>query len=121
MQRPVAPGWLTGQIDDDWLSRYQARVGNYRLPAGESKRTALAVQYGVDGYALLSAVYAAGAPGWLAEVPAVEALRQVWVSQYYRSVVQGREVVSRREAEDHGVSPGRFLLISRMTSTPAIR
>ena len=109
----VAPGWLAGQIDDDWVTRYEARVDSYRLPASETKRTALAVQYGTDGYALLAAVYAAGAArGWLAQVPAVEVLRQVWVQQYYRTTVEGREVVSRREADDHGVPPGRFQLIS---------
>jgi hypothetical protein len=33
---------------------------------------------------LLEAVYAADAPPWLRQVPAVQTLRAVWVQQYYR-------------------------------------
>jgi transposase len=43
----------------------------------------LAVTIGADGYRLLRAVYAPGAPEWLRHVPAVETLRQVWVQQYH--------------------------------------
>jgi hypothetical protein len=56
-------------------------ASNKRLPASETKRAALAVQIGHDGYDLLAAVYTAGAPGWLAELPAVDALRRIWVHQ----------------------------------------
>lgn len=36
----------------------------------------------------------------------------VWVQQYYRISSAGGEVVARREADVHGLPPGRFLLIS---------
>src|ERR671936_627269 len=45
---------------------------------------ALAVTVGIDGFALLQAVYAHGAPTWLLEVPAVQTLRRLWLQQYYR-------------------------------------
>ena len=38
---------------------------------------------GKDGASLLSAVYAAEAPVWLGEIPAVETLRRVWVQHFY--------------------------------------
>jgi len=107
----AAPRWLVGQIDGGWVDRYQARVESFRLPDSQTKRAALAIQYGCDGYALLQAVYATAAPGWLAELPAVEALRRIWIQQYYRSTDAGGEVVARREAEVHGLPPGGFRLI----------
>jgi transposase len=108
----AAPGWLAGRIDGGWVDRYQARVDSFRLPDSETKRAALAVQYGQDGYALLQAVYAPDAPGWLAELPAVQALRQIWIQQYYRTTGAGGEVVTRREPDTHGLPPGGFRLIS---------
>ncbi|HTJ36087.1 MAG TPA: IS1182 family transposase [Dactylosporangium sp.] len=113
----AAPAWLTRQIGADWQTRYEARVDGWRLPASEAKRTALAVRYGADGYALLEAIHggvdAGEVPGWLAELPAVEALRRIWIQQYYREVgIDGREVITRREASVHGLPPGLFRLIS---------
>ena len=45
------------------------------------------------------AVYAAGAPVWLSELPAVETLRRIWVQQFYRVVDGDGERVIRRESE----------------------
>ena len=61
-----------------------------RLPASQTTRNNLAVQYGRDGYRLLEAVRALGAPGWLGELPAVTALRAIWVQQYYPPASTGR-------------------------------
>jgi hypothetical protein len=69
------------------------------------------VAYGSDGYRLLGAVYATGAPPWLAELPAVEALRRIWVQQYYRVIDGDREKVIRREPTQ-GLPPGRLTLVS---------
>jgi len=107
----AAPDWLTGVIDRSWSQRYAARLDSWRLPANPAKRAALAAQYGQDGYRLLEAVTATGAPGWLRELPAVEALRRIWVQQFYRLVEESGEQVIRREAE-HGLPPGRAGLIS---------
>lgn len=109
----AAPEWLTTVIEGSWTERYGARIDNLRLPASERKRRELAVAYGRDGYRLLEALDAPGAPGWLGELPAVQALRRIWVQQYYRSIDErgGWEVV-RREANEHGLPPGRTRLIS---------
>ena len=106
----AAPGWLAGVIDASWQEVYGQRIDGMRLPASETRRTELASWYGRDGYHLLEAAWAPGAPGWLRELPAVETLRQVWVQQYTR----GQDgTVKRREAGlESGLPPGR----SRITS-----
>jgi len=108
----AAPGWLAGVIDASWQQVYGQRIDNLRLPESETRRNALAVQYGRDGYRLLEAVYAPSAPGWLRELPAVRALRQIWVQQYYRSAGQHGEKVIRREPSEHGLPPGRLAIVS---------
>lgn len=107
----AAPDWLTGVIDASWTRRYGAPIDTWRLPGSETKRRALAVQYGQDGYRLLDAVTAADAPAWLRALPAVEALRRIWVQQYQRSIDAHGERVIRREPE-HGLPPGHLGLIS---------
>lgn len=79
----AAPAWLTEQIAPDWFERYGRRVEEYRLPKGETARTALAERIGRDGHQILAAVYAPGAPTGLHALPAVQALRRTWVHQFY--------------------------------------
>ena len=80
----VAPEWLLAQSQPEWLQRYGHRFEDERLPKDETEREAWAQTVGADGFCLLKAIYAAGAPAWLREVPAVQLLRQVWVQQFYR-------------------------------------
>jgi transposase len=80
----AAPAWLIAMVPEDWYQRYGQRASDYRLPQAEAARAALAVTVGADGFALLEAVHAADAPGWLRQVPAVQTLRAVWIQQYYR-------------------------------------
>jgi transposase len=110
----AAPDWLAQTIDvADWDRRYSARVDSWRLPTAKTKRDALATAYGRDGFALLAAVYAPTAPAWLAQLPAVDILRVVLVQNYVITVDrQGREVITMRDADTHGLPPGR----SRLTS-----
>jgi transposase len=79
----TAPEWLTGQMQANWVDRYEHRVEDYRLPEGKQAREDYAVVIGKDGSSLLSAIYATGAPGWLRGIPAVETLRRVWVQNFY--------------------------------------
>src|SRR5258708_3647847 len=108
----AAPGWLAGVIDVSWQQVYGQRIDQIRLPASQARRDALAVQYGRDGYHLLEAVRGPGAPGWLGDLPAVQALRQVWIQQYYRVIDERGEKVIRREASEHGLPPGRTTIVS---------
>jgi transposase len=104
----AAPGWLAAVIDASWQQVYGQRTGNLRLPESQAAREELAVQYGRDGYWLLEQVHAPGAPGWLAGLPAVQALRRIWIQQYYRD---GEKVI-RREEREHGLPPGRDRIVS---------
>jgi Transposase domain (DUF772) len=96
----ATPDWLATHIDAEWVQRYGARADSYRLPQGEDKRTKLAVQVGTDGFDLLEAVHADHAPAWLREVAAVVVLRTVWITQYHRTVTDGRQEVTWREDKD---------------------
>ena len=104
----AAPGWLAGVIDASWQRVYGQRIDELRLPESQTAREELAVQYGRDGYWLLEQVHGPGAPGWLRELPAVRALRQIWIQQYYR---EGEKVI-RREEREHGLPPGRDRIVS---------
>jgi len=108
----AAPGWLAGVIDASWQQAYGQRIDQIRLPASQARRDALALQYGRDGYHLLEAVRGPAAPGWLAGLPALETLRRIWIQQYYRVIGEHGEQVIRREASEHGLPPGRALIIS---------
>lgn len=121
----AAPGWLAPRVSAEQVRRYAGRAENARLPRGEAERAALAAQAGADGYALLEQVHVPGAPPWLREIPAVQALRQVWVQQFYRQgggaqfpfFAQGggpqpRKGVIWRDAAIYGLPPGRLELIS---------
>jgi transposase len=102
----AAPQWLTGQVTAEWARRYGARIDSYRFPKGDNVRAEWAEQVGRDGFTILDAVFAPGAPAWLREVPAVQVLRRAWVEQYHRD----GEGVRWREAKD--LPPGRRRLSS---------
>jgi transposase len=78
----VEPNWLKAQITADWFERYNRRIEDSRLPAGEQERQELAVAYGRDGYHLLTAIFAPEAPAWLKHIPMIQTLHQIWVHQF---------------------------------------
>jgi transposase len=79
----VAPEWVVAQCPATWGDRYGVRLNDWHLPATEEAQHALGHQAGADGQALLLAVWATPAPyDWLRHVPAVEALRCIWVQQF---------------------------------------
>lgn len=102
----VEPGWLGVLVTPEWFDRYSAKSDAYRLPKGEQARVEYALTVGRDGFTLLQAVYATGAPAGLRQIPAVETMRRVWVQQYLR---QGEEVIWR-EAGD--LPPARLRISS---------
>ena len=110
----AAPDWLAGVIDESWQQVYGARVDDLHLPESQASRQDLMVRYGADGYCLLEQVHGPGAPAWLRELPAAQALRRIWIQQFYREVTDGRQEVRRREKlpEGDGLPPGRDRLIS---------
>jgi transposase len=78
------PVWLKSWVPGDWFDRYSERTGNYLLPKAETERQRWAEMVGQDGLWLLEQVYQAEVSPWLAHLPAIEILRQVWVQNYYQ-------------------------------------
>src|SRR5262245_52467556 len=85
------PAWVQQHVPPEWYTRYGLRVDQTRLPKDTSKRETLARQVGADGYHLLDGVWAAESPPYCRPLPALEALRQIWLQQYYRCTVPGLE------------------------------
>src|SRR5919198_3486223 len=73
------PTWVQQHVSPEWYTRYGLRSDAMRLPKEASKRDTLAVQIGAEGYQLLDAVWAATGAPYLRTLPALEALRQIWV------------------------------------------
>jgi transposase len=113
----AAPQLAAQLLDDSWGTRYAARVDTWRMPASETKKAQLALAYGRDGHTLLTAVYTAAASdpdlAFLARLRQVEVLRVVLLQNYLTVTdEQGREVITRREAEVEGLPPGRSRIAS---------
>jgi len=110
----AAPQWLARTVGvSGWVAGYGMRIDSWRLPTSKTKRAQLAAAYGQDGYTLLGAVYAPQSPPWLAELPAVAALRRILVQNYLVILDRsGREVITMRDAQTHGLPPGRCRITS---------
>jgi len=78
----VAPDWLQGQVQPDWLDRYGHRAEEFRFPKGADKRQKLLHQVGQDGWGLLAALGAAPQSHWMLSIPAVDTLQRVWKQDY---------------------------------------
>ena len=96
----VAPGWVQGQAPLEWYERYGPRAEAFRLPKETSKRDAMALVIGADGYALLDRLWQDDRARHLRELPAVETLRQLWLQHYYRCTVPGLEEVRWRQRDE---------------------
>ena len=94
------PTWVQQHVPLDWYRRYGLRADQTRLPKDASKREALTRQIGADGYQLLDGVWAADSVPYLRDLPALEALRQIWLQQYYRCTAPGFETLRWRTTEE---------------------
>jgi transposase len=94
------PAWVQQHVPLDWYTRYGLRLDQTRLPKDASKREALACQIGADGYQLLDGVWAAESAPSLRTLPALEALRQIWLQQYYRCTAPGVETLRWRTTDE---------------------
>ena len=80
----VEPAWLRAIAPPEWHERYDRRVEEWRLRIGDAKRAAYIAQVGADGFVLLAALDADGAPRGVADLPEVALLRRVWARQFER-------------------------------------
>src|SRR5205814_6319563 len=94
-----------------WQEVYGQRIDDFRLPRSKAGRADLAVRYGRDGYLLLRQARGPAAPGWLRDLPAVQALRRIWIQQFYLDVGEGGEKVIWR-GDEQGLPPARSRLVS---------
>jgi transposase len=78
----VAGEWLLAHSDPEWVDRYGHRIEESRLPRSQEDREAVADLIGRDGSNLLADIYAADAPLFLREIPAVGILRRIWIQNY---------------------------------------
>ena len=85
----------------DGYKRDGLRSDQARLPKETGTREALARQVGADGYPLLAWVQTAATSLDLRDLPALEALRQIWIQQYYRCTVPGLEAFRWRIGDAH--------------------
>jgi transposase len=102
------PAWVRQHVPPAWYDRYGLRADRGRLPKEASKRDALALQIGADGYQLLDAVGKDGSPLALRNLPALEVLRRIWLQHYYRCTVPGLEALRWRTTDER---PPSALLI----------
>ncbi|MEY9988166.1 transposase [Streptomyces sp. V4I8] len=110
----AAPSWLAGVIDvAEFAERYGPRVDGWTMPSSKTKRERLAQIFGQDALVLCRAAWSDRAPAWIREIEAVALLRKVLVQTYtVRLDARGREVVSKRDADNDGVPPGSTRLAS---------
>jgi len=98
----AAPDWLQRLARPEWLDRYGRRIEDSLLPQSKAGRARHAVAVGTDGYALLDAVEAEGAPPGLDALPVVDALRRIWGRHYERDA----DGVRLRELRGRGPEKG---------------
>jgi transposase len=92
----VVPDWLLLQVDESWWERYEVRVEQAKLAKSKPAQAALLLQIGCDGHHLLAALDASEHAAYLASMPALQTLRQVWLQQYRVQAGQ----VNVRQSED---------------------
>lgn len=103
-----APDWLRTIAPPEWFTCYGPRVEGYRLPKSEGERIALAEQIGRDGMHLYTCSRRPDAPPHIRVLPALEALRAIWVQRYY----QDEHGVHWRDPDRHGRPPGALAILS---------
>ena len=104
----VAPDWIRAQVPVEWYDRYGLRAEMSRVPKEQTKREALALAIAADGYQLMAWVRAPDAPPAARHLPALEALRQIWIQQFYCCTIPGAEALCWRSVDDE---PPAALLI----------
>lgn len=93
----AVPQWLSAKVPSEWYECYGSRIEDYHLPKGNDERQRLGETIGRDGYWLLEVIYDGNGPDWLVQLPAVEALRQVWLQQFH---LDAQGLVHWREANN---------------------
>jgi transposase len=83
----VVQDWLRTLAQPVWFQRYGRRIEDDHLPQRRDEREALALEVGLDGFALLDAL---DAPAAACREPMVGTLREVWRIHYARGGIGRR-------------------------------
>jgi transposase len=114
------PAWVRQQGPLAWYDRDGLRADRGRLPKETSKRDALALQIGAEGYQLLDEVWRDGSPLSLRDLPALEVLRQIWLQPDDCRTVLGLEERRWRPTDERPPSarliPSPYDVEARYTS-----
>jgi transposase len=100
----LAPEWLQTVVSAEWYMRYGKGIQESRLPRSAKEKQAWVQQVGQDGQYLLSQLYQTDKELGLWETAGVQALRLVWLHQFY----QDEEGIKLREPSDLPPATIRF-------------
>jgi transposase len=89
------PAWLKSWAAPEWYGRYGQLLTQFRLPQQQTERDALVAQIGMDGRALLEAVYH-HAPPAVRHIETVQTMRLIWIQQF----VQMEDVLRLRDKKE---------------------
>jgi transposase len=104
----VAPAWVQHHVPPAWDTRYGLRSDQARVPKEASTREALAHQIGADGFQRLAWGLTADTAPSLQALPALEALRRMWLQPYDRCPVPGGEALHWRTGDEQPPSAVRM-------------
>jgi len=79
----VDPKWVAANVDASWYLKYAKRFECNQKPKTKEEIDASAEEIGRDGSVLLERIWSEESPIYLRVLPAVETLRQCWVSQFW--------------------------------------
>jgi transposase len=79
----VDPEWLSSNVETAWFLNYAKRFESGGQPRTKERVIAAAEEVGRDGMALLESIWPERTPEYLRSLPAVETLRQCWLSQFF--------------------------------------
>ena len=102
-----APEWLRSIAPSEWYERYGRRIEDQRLPQSKTKRMELTIRIGADGFMLLDALAAPGAPEGLGELAQVQVLESVWQRHY-----------ERRQGKVHFLAQSELSSVSEAVESP---
>lgn len=105
----TAPDWLGSWLPADWQRLYGAPL---KLPKTPTARAELGARIGADGHRLQAELTGPQVPAGLADLPAVQVLRRIWLQQYLIDNTGQRGQVRWRDRDDDGQPPASIRIDS---------
>lgn len=90
------PAWVQDHVPPAWFARYSFRADHARFPKADAARDRFVLTMAADGYQVLSWLDDPATPAALRHLPAVHALRLIWIQRFYCCTIPGHETVQLR-------------------------